>query len=84
MGTKILPIKILNNCFPATVSDAVKITNSKENIKQYTVTFYDEDNTTVLGTSTVNYGDNASYNGDTSTLDSAKEYADGLITWVNW
>lgn len=36
MSSKILPIKILNNCFPATVSDAVKISNSKENIKQYT------------------------------------------------
>ena len=36
MGTKILPIKIIDNCFPATVSDAVKVTNSKENIKQYT------------------------------------------------
>lgn len=36
MSSKVLPIKILNNCFPATVSDAVKITNSKENIKQYT------------------------------------------------
>ena len=23
-------------------------------------------------------------NGDASTLDSAKEYADGLITWVKW
>lgn len=40
----------------------------KENIKQYTVTFYDEDNTTILGTSTVNYGENASYNGDTTSL----------------
>ena len=36
MSSNILPIKILNNCFPATVSDAVKITNSAENIKQYT------------------------------------------------
>ena len=36
MSSKVLPIKILNNCLPATVSDAVKITNSKENIKQYT------------------------------------------------
>ena len=36
MSSKVLPIKILNNCFPATVSDAVKIPNSKENIKQYT------------------------------------------------
>ena len=35
-SNKILPIKVMNECFPATVSDAVKIPGSKENIKEYT------------------------------------------------
>lgn len=33
---KILPIKVIDEYFPATVSDAVKIPGSKENIKEYT------------------------------------------------
>ena len=57
----------------------------KENIKQYTVTFYDEDNTTILGTSTVNYGNNASYNGDTNTLTGTPKvgYTKTFKEWVD-
>ncbi|HJJ05627.1 MAG TPA: InlB B-repeat-containing protein [Clostridiaceae bacterium] len=52
------------------------------NIKnKYTVTFYDEDGVTVLGTSTVDYGTNASYTGTTPTKAATQEYTYAFAGW---
>ena len=49
--------------------------------EEYTVTFYDEDGVTVLGTSTVDYGTNASYTGTTPTKAATQEYTYAFAGW---
>ena len=48
--------------------------------EEYTVTFYDEDGTTVLGTSTVDYGTNASYTGEVPK----KELSEKKFAFDGW
>ena len=47
----------------AVADDVTYVAEFEKAIRQYTVTFYSEDGKTVLGTSTVNYGDAAVYTG---------------------
>ena len=49
--------------------------------EEYTVTFYDEDGVTVLGTSTVDYGTNASYTGAEPTKAATGEYTYAFAGW---
>ena len=49
--------------------------------EEYTVTFYDEDGVTVLGTSTVDYGTNASYTGEEPTKAATEEYTYAFAGW---
>ena len=49
--------------------------------EEYTVTFYDEDGVTVLGTSTVDYGTNASYTGAEPTKAATEEYTYAFAGW---
>ena len=49
-------------------------------LNKYTVTFYDDDKTTVLGTSTVDYGTTATYPNGTPT----KTQAGHVITFEKW
>ena len=67
----------LNN---VTENRSVKATYTNTKNK-YTVTFYDEDGTTVLGTSTVDYGTNASYTGEEPTKAATGEYTYAFAGW---
>ena len=53
----------------------------KQTAIQYTVTFYDEDGTTVLGTSTVNKGTAASFSGETPTKAADASYTYEFDNW---
>jgi len=48
---------------------------------KYTVTFYDEDGETVLGTSIVEYGNNTTYNGEEPTKAATAQYT---YTFAGW
>lgn len=54
-----------------------------ESTNKFTVTFYNEDKTTVLGTSTVNYGANATYTGSTPVAVEEKGYTKTFTGWDN-
>ena len=61
--------------------EGVTTTFDVEIVPKYTVTFYDEDGTTVLGTSTVDYGTNASYTGEAPTKAATQEYTYEFDSW---
>lgn len=64
------------------ITEDLEVTASyMESATQYTVTFYDEDGTTVLGTSTVGYGTNASYNGSIPTKEKTQEFTYTFSGW---
>ena len=52
-------------------------------INQYTITFYDEDKTTLLGTSTVEYGTSATYPNSTPIKADANGYTYTFAGWVD-
>ena len=54
--------------------------NFSQKVREYTVTFYNEDGTIVLGTDTVAYGVTAEYTGTTPTKDGYK--FDGWVTEI--
>ena len=57
------------------------IATYREKTNKYTVTFYDEDGETILGTSEVNYGENVTYNGEVPTKQADNTYT---YTFVDW
>ena len=51
-------------------------------VNQYAVTFYNDDGTTVLGTSTVDYGTAATYPNSAPTKDTTAQYSYAFDKWV--
>ena len=82
-----------DNWYTSTANDAVvdDLSNVTENrnvyakytntTNKYTVTFYDEDGSSILGTSTVDYGTNASFTGTTPTKAATAEFTYAFDNW---